>query len=140
LAYTGAAGFLLLAYITVARYIFFNSGSVSNQPLGIMNKQFPNTLYNQFTEYQTKILQLIVKDYSNCQFTEREKEILQLIVEGHSNSKISEFLYITVNTVNKHTYSILNKLDGGSSQSIGAVVPRKPRPDSDGNAAEELSF
>jgi DNA-binding NarL/FixJ family response regulator len=105
-----------------------------------MDNQFPNTLYNQFTEYQNKILQMIAKNYSSCEFTQREKEILQLIVEGHSISKISDFLHISVNTVNKYAYSILNKLDGDSSQSTGAAVPRKPRPGSDGNAAEELSF
>ncbi len=66
--------------------------------------------------------------------------ILQLIIEGHSNSEIANALYITAKTVNTHARIISKKLDmlDGGSQSTGGMVPRKPRPDSDGDAPEEV--
>lgn len=71
---------------------------------------------------------------------EREKEILQLIIEGRSNSEIANALYITAGTVNTHARIISTKLDwlDGGSQSSGGIVPRKPRPGSDEDAAEEV--
>ncbi|MFA6988830.1 MAG: response regulator transcription factor [Candidatus Gastranaerophilaceae bacterium] len=43
--------------------------------------------------------------------TEREIEILNFIAKGFSNLKISETLYISLNTVKTHTKNIFNKLE-----------------------------
>ncbi|MBI9049976.1 MAG: response regulator transcription factor [Anaerolineaceae bacterium] len=43
--------------------------------------------------------------------TEREIDILRLICQGHSNAEIAEHLFVTVNTVKKHTSNIYGKLD-----------------------------
>jgi DNA-binding NarL/FixJ family response regulator len=47
--------------------------------------------------------------------TKREKEILDLVLEGHSNAKISELLYISIKTVEKHKTNLMRKL-GVSNQ------------------------
>jgi DNA-binding NarL/FixJ family response regulator len=43
--------------------------------------------------------------------TEREKEILQHLARGMSSQKISESLYISVHTVRRHRYNIMQKLN-----------------------------
>lgn len=47
--------------------------------------------------------------------TKREKEILDLVLEGHANAKISELLYISIKTVEKHKTNLMRKL-GVSNQ------------------------
>lgn len=49
----------------------------------------------------------IAKQYH---LTTREREILALIYEGYSNPVIGEKLFITINTVKKHTHNIFEKL------------------------------
>jgi LuxR family transcriptional regulator len=41
----------------------------------------------------------------------REKEIIKLIVEGKSSAEISNYLFISIHTVNNHRKNILHKLD-----------------------------
>jgi DNA-binding CsgD family transcriptional regulator len=43
--------------------------------------------------------------------TIREREILNLITKGYSNRKISEYLFISLNTMTTHRRNILKKLD-----------------------------
>jgi hypothetical protein len=72
--------------------------------------------------------------------TEREREVLQLILEGQSNALIALHLYITINTVKMHIHHIINQLsDDGNEPPSSASVPRKPLPNGDGNASEELN-
>ena len=42
--------------------------------------------------------------------SEREREVLQLICQGFSNQAIAKKLFVTLNTVKKHNYSIFQKL------------------------------
>jgi LuxR family maltose regulon positive regulatory protein len=42
--------------------------------------------------------------------TDRETEVLRLLGEGHSNRQIADALFITLNTVKKHTSNIYGKL------------------------------
>ena len=42
--------------------------------------------------------------------TEREKEILALIAKGNSTQQISDFLHVSVHTVNTHRKNIIKKL------------------------------
>lgn len=43
--------------------------------------------------------------------TQREKEVLKLVGEGYKNVEISDFLCISVKTVEKHRSNIMKKLD-----------------------------
>lgn len=43
--------------------------------------------------------------------TQREREVLKLLAEGHTNKQISEFLHISVKTVEKHRSNLISKLD-----------------------------
>lgn len=43
--------------------------------------------------------------------TQREREVLKLLAEGHTNKEISEFLHISVKTVEKHRSNLISKLD-----------------------------
>ncbi len=49
------------------------------------------------------------QDFSNL-ISEREKEVLQLIDKGKLSKEISETLFISVHTVNRHRQNILSKL------------------------------
>jgi DNA-binding NarL/FixJ family response regulator len=42
--------------------------------------------------------------------TEREREILQLVAEGHKMAEIGEILHISARTVERHKYSLMDKL------------------------------
>ncbi len=43
--------------------------------------------------------------------TQRERQILKLIAEGHTNKSMSEYLCISVKTVEKHRANLMKKLD-----------------------------
>lgn len=43
--------------------------------------------------------------------TQREREVLKLLAEGYTNKDISEFLHISVKTVEKHRSNLIGKLD-----------------------------
>jgi len=51
-------------------------------------------------------LQSFYKDYN---ITPKEKEIIELIIEGNSNKDIENKLFISINTVKNHIYSIYRK-------------------------------
>lgn len=42
--------------------------------------------------------------------TEREREVLQLVAEGHKMAEIGEILHISARTVERHKYSLMDKL------------------------------
>jgi DNA-binding NarL/FixJ family response regulator len=54
------------------------------------------------------------------ELTKREKEVLELICQGHSNQQISNRLFISQRTVERHRSSLLFKTD--SKNSISLVV------------------
>ncbi|MCF8068413.1 MAG: response regulator transcription factor [Desulfobacterales bacterium] len=43
--------------------------------------------------------------------TQREREVLKLLAEGHTNKEISDFLCISVKTVEKHRSNLISKLN-----------------------------
>jgi len=43
--------------------------------------------------------------------TQREREVLKLLAEGHTNKEISDFLHISVKTVEKHRSNLISKLN-----------------------------
>jgi two-component system, NarL family, response regulator NreC len=51
--------------------------------------------------------------------TEREKQVFHLLIEGHSSQHISELLYVSLKTVEKHRANICCKL--GLHSSVGMV-------------------
>jgi DNA-binding NarL/FixJ family response regulator len=46
----------------------------------------------------------------NQKLTNRQKEILQLIAEGHSTKEIADILHISVRTVERHKYNMMQGL------------------------------
>jgi DNA-binding NarL/FixJ family response regulator len=46
----------------------------------------------------------------NQKLTNRQKEILQLITEGHSTKEIADILFISVRTVERHKYNMMQEL------------------------------
>lgn len=69
---------------------------------------------------QELLLQLIKNKPENEQveLTKREKEVLELICMGHSNQEISEKLFISQRTVERHRSSLLFKTDSKNSVSL----------------------
>jgi DNA-binding NarL/FixJ family response regulator len=57
---------------------------------------------------------------TGIELTKREKEVLELICQGYSNQQISEELFISQRTVERHRSSLLYKTD--SKNSISLVV------------------
>ncbi len=69
---------------------------------------------------QELLLQLIKNkpDNEQVELTKREKEVLELICLGHSNQEISEKLFISQRTVERHRSSLLFKTDSKNSVSL----------------------
>ncbi len=61
-------------------------------------------------------------DKNKYEFTGRELEVLKLIAEGKTNEEISEKLFLSVRTVEKHITNIYSKLDisGKSARAYAA--------------------
>ncbi len=54
--------------------------------------------------------------------TQREKEVLKLLGEGYQNKEISDMLFISVKTVEKHRANIMNKLDLHNAAALTAYA------------------
>jgi len=50
------------------------------------------------------------KNESWSRLTTREREVLQLVAEGHKMAEIGEILHISARTVERHKYSLMDKL------------------------------
>ena len=57
--------------------------------------------------------------------TQREKEVLKLVGEGYRNKQISDFLCISVKTVEKHRSNIMRKLEVHTSSGLTAIAIEK---------------
>jgi DNA-binding NarL/FixJ family response regulator len=69
---------------------------------------------------QELLLQLIKNkpEDGGVELTRREKEVLELICVGHSNQEISEKLFISQRTVERHRSSLLFKTESKNSVSL----------------------
>lgn len=67
----------------------------------------------------------IKKESSWDTLTQREREVLKLIGEGYRNKEISDYLCISVKTVEKHRANIMEKLDLHSASSLTAYAIQK---------------
>jgi len=54
--------------------------------------------------------------------TQREKEVLKLVGEGYRNKEISDYLCISVKTVEKHRSNIMRKLEVHTSSGLTAIA------------------
>lgn len=54
--------------------------------------------------------------------THREREVLKLIAEGYRSRQISEMLYISVKTIEKHRENIMRKLDLHNTAALTAYA------------------
>jgi DNA-binding NarL/FixJ family response regulator len=57
--------------------------------------------------------------------TQREREVLKLVGEGYQNKEISDYLCISVKTVEKHRANIMEKLDLHSASTLTAYAIEK---------------
>ncbi len=57
--------------------------------------------------------------------TEREKEIIELLLKGYDNKKICEELFISLNTVKTHIYSIYQKTNVKNRMELANLVKEK---------------
>jgi DNA-binding NarL/FixJ family response regulator len=67
----------------------------------------------------------IRKESSWDSLTHREIEVLKLVGEGYQNKYISEYLCISIKTVEKHRANIMEKLDLHSASSLTAYAFEK---------------
>ncbi|MBN2419978.1 MAG: response regulator transcription factor [Deltaproteobacteria bacterium] len=67
----------------------------------------------------------IKKESSWDKITRREKEVLKLVGEGYQNKEISDYLCISVKTVEKHRANIMEKLDLHSASALTAYAINK---------------
>jgi DNA-binding NarL/FixJ family response regulator len=71
--------------------------------------------------FSSELLLRLIKNKpteENVNLTGREKEILKLICEGYSNHQISEKLFISQRTVERHRASLLEKTNANNSISL----------------------
>lgn len=54
--------------------------------------------------------------------TVREREVLELMYKGFTNPEIGEQLYISINTVKKHTHNVFEKLDVGNRMEVVYLI------------------
>lgn len=59
------------------------------------------------------------------QLTKRERQILKLVAEGHKNKDISEYLCISIKTVEKHRANMMKKLRLHNASAITAFAMEK---------------
>ena len=57
--------------------------------------------------------------------TQRERDVLKLVGEGYKNKEISDFLCISVKTVEKHRANIMRKLDVHTSSGLTSIAFEK---------------
>jgi DNA-binding NarL/FixJ family response regulator len=57
--------------------------------------------------------------------TQREREVIKLVGEGYKNKEISDYLCISVKTVEKHRSNIMRKLDVHTSSGLTAIAIEK---------------
>jgi DNA-binding NarL/FixJ family response regulator len=80
-------------------------------------------VYAGGTYFSQELLLRLIKNKpedEKIELTKREKEVLDLICQGFSNQQISDKLYISQRTVERHRSSLLFKTD--SKNSISLVV------------------
>ncbi len=80
-------------------------------------------VYGGGSYFSQELLLKLIKnkpDDAGVDLTKREKEVLGLICQGFSNQQISDKLYISQRTVERHRSSLLAKTD--SKNSISLVV------------------
>lgn len=56
------------------------------------------------------LISLTIEEDKTEQLTMREREVLKLLAEGKKNQEIAEILFISPNTVRRHRYNIMEKL------------------------------
>lgn len=54
--------------------------------------------------------------------TVREREVVELIYKGYTNPDIAEALFISVNTVKKHTHNIFEKMDVTNRMEVAHLI------------------
>ncbi|MBN2213419.1 MAG: response regulator transcription factor [Bacteroidales bacterium] len=82
-----------------------------------------NKVISGGTYFSQELLLNLIKNKTfdeNIVLTKREKEVLELICKGYSNQQISEQLFISQRTVERHRSSLLLKTD--SKNSISLVI------------------
>lgn len=65
------------------------------------------------------------KESSWDSLTQREKEVLKLVGEGYQNKYISDYLCISIKTVEKHRANIMEKLDLHNASALTAYAFEK---------------
>lgn len=65
------------------------------------------------------------KESSWNSLTQREKEVLKLVGEGYQNKYISDYLCISIKTVEKHRANIMEKLDLHNASELTAYAYEK---------------
>ncbi len=80
-----------------------------------------NKVINGGTYFSQELLLNLIKNKTfseNIVLTKREKEVLELICKGYSNQQISDTLFISQRTVERHRSSLLLKTDSKNSISL----------------------
>jgi DNA-binding NarL/FixJ family response regulator len=92
----------------------------------IENKELGNAIrkiHHGGNYFSQELLLRLIKnkpDGNQIELTKREKEVLELICQGFSNQEISDKLYISQRTVERHRSSLLFKTN--SKNSISLVI------------------
>jgi DNA-binding NarL/FixJ family response regulator len=76
------------------------------------------------------LISLALAEEQTDQLTIREREVLKLLAEGKKNQEIADILFISPNTVRRHRYNIMEKLNlKGLAELVKYAIDQNYLPD-----------
>lgn len=87
----------------------------------VFKEDFSPLFFAEVTEPPTSQVKLDAIAASH-KLTVREREVLELMYHGYTNPDIGEKLFISINTVKKHTHNIFEKLDVSNRMEVVHLI------------------
>lgn len=122
--FTGAILFLLNLATCVFVFkedfspLFLNDMADKNN----VDTNTPDTLYTNEKSNELILKEKLDNIAATHKLTVREREVLELMYCGFTNPEIGKALYISINTVKKHTHNIFAKLDAGNRMEVVYII------------------
>lgn len=95
----------------------------------VFKEDFSPLFFSSSQAAFTDISQKLDAIASSHKLTVREREVMELMYKGYTNPDIGEELFITINTVKKHTLNIFEKLDVSNRMEVVHLINSWKNPD-----------
>jgi DNA-binding CsgD family transcriptional regulator len=108
--FSGILFFNMAGIINAGRIIVLTLGFAKILPALLFLYLYLNKYYKEHPAFPDEDARL-EQVFSKYNISQREQEIIRLVSKGKSNKEISDLLYISLQTVKHHIYSIYRKLN-----------------------------